>query len=77
MTATVLCPESSVFAPYPLAYGQWFATICLATFWPHRMTIGMPPPGFTDPPTKKRFEYLVLCFGALKARFFQRSLTTP
>ena len=53
------------------------ATTFLATFWPQRTTIGMPPPGFTEPPTKKRFGYFVLCFGALKARFLKRSLTTP
>ena len=39
--------------------------------------MGMPPPGLTEPPTKNRFGYFVLCLGALKARFFQRSLTTP
>ena len=53
------------------------ATTLRATFWPQRTTIGMPPPGFTEPPTKKRFGYFVLCFGALKARFLKRSLTTP
>ena len=46
-----------------------------ATFWPQSTTIGMPPPGFTVPPTKNRFGYFVLCFGALKARFLKRSLT--
>ena len=53
------------------------ATIFLATFWPQSTTIGMPPPGFTEPPTKNRFGYFVLCFGALNARFLKRSLTTP
>ena len=53
------------------------ATIFRATFCPHKTTIGMPPPGFTEPPTKKRFGYFVLCFGALKARFLNRSQTTP
>ena len=27
----------------------------LATFWPQSTTLGMPPPGFTEPPTKNRF----------------------
>jgi hypothetical protein len=39
--------------------------------------MGIPPPGFTDPPTKNKFGYLVLCFDALKARFLKRSLRTP
>ena len=61
----------------PSAYLLSHATTFLATFWPHSTTIGMPPPGLTEPPTKKRFGYRVLCFGALKARFLKRSLTTP
>ena len=35
--------------------GLSHSTTCLATFWPQRTTMGMPPPGFTEPPTKKRF----------------------
>jgi hypothetical protein len=31
------------------------ATTFLATFWPQSTTIGIPPPGFTEPPTKNRF----------------------
>ena len=46
-------------------------------FWPLSATIGMPPPGLTLPPTKSRFENSRLRLGALKARFFQTSVTTP
>lgn len=54
----------------------WF-TIILATCWPHSVTIGMPPPGLTLPPTKKRLRYRGLCFGALNEKLRIRSHTTP
>src|SRR5580658_3569451 len=51
--------------------------IIRATCWPLSVTMGIPAPGLTLPPTKNRLWNWGLRFGALKAKLRRRSQTTP
>jgi|GEM_PF-7105749 len=53
------------------------AKILSRTSCPDKVTIGMPPPGLTLPPTKYRLLNSELRCGILKPRFLKRSATTP
>src|SRR5699024_12211391 len=48
-----------------------------ATCIPLKVTIGIPAPGLTVPPTKYKLLTYLLCLGNLKPLFFLRSDTTP
>ncbi|MGX1195204.1 hypothetical protein RKD52_003756 [Metabacillus sp. SLBN-84] len=54
-----------------------FSLIKSAVSWPERVTIGTPPPGWVEPPTKYRPSYSWLLDGILNPLFFFLSEATP